>query len=684
MNSIDTILTKSSSPTEACRALYDYMQINIYESPISKQEEFYSKIPDILDKLLGTSSYSGWIDIIPKKDQAIIFDLFDPSVDRMRTNLFKTMVLPRETLFFIRVPINIFSEQTQNLIKNKQYGGLSSFFHNLTDLPENQSAWMDKNCVSLSPAEYFFIRFLQAIKNNIRRKEFSILKYDTAKLYEFPLLPGNVIPKIYSENRLFSIFTWFLPTLAMMKKTANSTFFDLFIRCIEEIWLVDIFNMDKVLPARTEKSLIGFYQSNARSASYQTNPLILECLYAAFYFINRNYAPNMGIRKSNINFDQFNRNAEISAVDLLQNSFYLFMKIQLRNINNQGSFSRNSELYFENLCTLWFYYIQPWQDDEILNQLFNHREYPDEDIGSPTLSPLGKLGSPYSKKYTMQSQPENMRVWTPYIYSNILFYTDIFAEILKGFRQKRSFNENDINFLISVKELYSYGKNSLDENYDSILNEIIPFSLLSQLSAGKIMNIPYAEKISIALNKSQVIANRIIDPFNARDMKLVVQSIIKRLSPKNSWISTKNTEFSSKTQDLITKFCEMFRIDPKSDLEAEKSAKKEKIDKNFDSIGTPIPQGIIPIKDENRLARKSYNWDDKTAYFESYILLCTVYYIAVFLEKYIKLSKVKYNYQLKRYDPLGFTWLRALAHKGNALILSVLCLILYLVIKFLI
>eukprot|EP00826_Nyctotherus_ovalis_P023954 TRINITY_DN1844_c0_g7_i2.p2 TRINITY_DN1844_c0_g7~~TRINITY_DN1844_c0_g7_i2.p2 ORF type:complete len:301 (-),score=58.89 TRINITY_DN1844_c0_g7_i2:129-1031(-) len=261
------------------------------------------------------------------------------------------------------------------------------------------------------------------------------------------------------------------------------------------------------------------------------------------------------------------------------------------------------------------------------------------------------------QKQKKLEQTSRSALWTDFIMENILFYTDIFAEILKSYACKRVYNSFDIDFFCVINYLYTV------DNNNCIIEGTIPLSLLGQISVGQGGVTAYGGQIMKALNKVKDMPGKVLDPFHNNEIRQAVKNILIKLGDTRG----------NFVKEIEESFGMLFGIGP---MELRENAARKSTERT-----NRAHSGVVPKKRHLKQKDPWYAWDHPLAPHENWILLCLCYYIALFVQRYIMRRKAEYNRALGVHEPLGMTWLRMFASKKTAVLLLLGVIILYFAIK---
>ncbi len=454
MNSLEVLLRNDENPAAACAALLDYIQVNVYEGNALKVAEFYERVPQILNKLFGDNGAPGWIQKIASRangEIATVYELLGPTQGKGGMNLFRAMLFPAGPVTPYTVPLSIFPEYTQYLIRSKQYSSLSQFFHNLAERPETQLKCLECDCVALTPCEYYLTMFLHAAKQyNGKVEDNTLLTYEEGSDQS----PETVVSRTYARDPLLVLFARYVPALISPRRPGAGScanIFEFFLMAVDEMWLSEVYNAEKLLPAKADKSSPFYSPSLSAVPMRCPNFLMLECVYALMYFLEQRIPVQSGY-KSSYSLEPYSRK-ESQYIDSIQVPFYLFLKLLLRYWNQTAAASSDISLCY--VCTIWMNYIKPWKTNAALDELFFVTEPRDDNPNDPGMDLLHNTELEYAnfvrQKQIKAEQSEQAVAWTDFIMGNIIFYTDVFAEVVRAYSYKRKYDLLDVTFLASLK-----------------------------------------------------------------------------------------------------------------------------------------------------------------------------------------------------------------------------------------
>ena len=132
---------------------------------------------------------------------------------------------------------------------------------------------------------------------------------------------------------------------------------------IDELWLANTYNSDKLLPIKVDK-LSPFYNPHSALGVCVPNTTIIECLHALIYLFQQRF-PSRAYVKPVI---QSLRNG-LYNYEAFQYSLYLFLKVLIKYLGNMKFQPFVSETTFNHVSELWLAYIEPWEQNVVLNEL---------------------------------------------------------------------------------------------------------------------------------------------------------------------------------------------------------------------------------------------------------------------------------------------------------------------------
>ena len=401
MSGLEAIIENESDARSGCAGLVDYLEVYVSRGRRNITDELYQNAPRILTKLFGSAGAPGWVHTLAGQASSStelrsIYDLLAPKSTRGGHNLFNLMMAPPFEVPPYTVPISIFPPLTQHLIESKGYHLLSSYFHNLSEKPERQRQYLDEGRIALYPQEYYLTIFLYALKEQTPASYLGSL----LDLEQSLQAAGNtqdtrvaaVMEQLLVRNPLFMLFTQYVASLAAQSRShsASVSAFDFFLMAIDELWLSEVYNAEKLRPLGSTRK--PPYTDPLKGGIRSAGALVLDCLYALFGYLQHQAAfPSLeGRRRTR---GDGTGAIESNVWEGLKDAFYQYLKQTFRGWNEASGVL---DVGLHDVASLWLYFVTPWDFSPLLEEIFYNYDWPEyypSDFGIET-SPICRLKAP--------------------------------------------------------------------------------------------------------------------------------------------------------------------------------------------------------------------------------------------------------------------------------------------------
>jgi hypothetical protein len=420
-----------------------------------KIEEFYKKIPLIMDRLFAisknkipkqkinnqtsTSISKGTYDLLNSEnatfhDYDMFMHLFLPEAGFK--NIFSVISAPENSPYYT-LSLSQISRRVSTLIEAKQFEILFTlpYFRNR----ENFKTQIEKGYVNLNIFDYFFTMLLIIIKEIKNTSNKIILPKYNKNFENFmankesntsQILSDKTLDNYMTVNRQRSLvanfFTNIFKNFINYFSSKYSSKFIFILSAIEVIWFGDFYLPSKEVFYHGHTSN-GFYDNFENYAYYFSrklnenpvcesitlpNVILLECLTHVVITLQKSTFLLREIRNSGDSLVALDREG---LLYLIHKPLFYFLKFCFVNYLHQG------EVHLGDIAKVFLYFISP--------------KFKDSHYGS--------------------AQVDKNLLFNDFVYSNILFYTEIFNDFVISFSQLNVLDKEDLVLLGYILDLYS-------------------------------------------------------------------------------------------------------------------------------------------------------------------------------------------------------------------------------------
>jgi hypothetical protein len=491
---INTFLQSQANINFDFQFLMNYINTFLYKNPNrEKIEDFYKKIPSIIDKLFGVSSKTGKskqtvktneIDLLNSEyttfsDFDQLLHLLEPGLEftsMRQKNLFFSINNPPEYIPHYNLPASILSKSISSLLQGRKIDYVLSlcFFNSLSKNLEFQRKELEKGQIHTNLFEYYITLLLIVIKDYPAAFQHKIILNKSNKNFQdLRTQVKNILKRSISEkskDNLFSldfnrslIFNFFnilfkniLDYFSKKGQVNDLSKLKLIVSGIETIWLSEFFMPIAGFNPTSQSDIYSyFFRKSSLTESFGgaytpvsiekvlsqnlqplniPNIIVLQCITNVISSLQENFLFNTKKGTPILERD--------SMIYILHKPLFYFLKNCIYKIS-EGS--ANSEANLGDLARVWYTYITPW------NKL--------------------KEGSNILDYYDAIRE---------YIFSNILFYTEIFNDYIVAFNSVNVLNKNEINLMNDILSMYEVNDNN------EIMYGHVNLGYLEDLSLGKV------------------------------------------------------------------------------------------------------------------------------------------------------------------------------------------------------
>jgi hypothetical protein len=492
---INNFLNAQANINLSYQFLMNYINTFLYKNPNrEKIEDFYKKIPSIIDKLFGLSSKTGKskqltakindIDLLNSENTTFydfdaLLHLLEPGLEftsMKHSNLFFSINNPPEYIPHYYLPASILSKSISSLLQARKIDYVLSlcYFNSLSKNLEFQRKELEKGQIHTNLFEYYITLLLVVIKDyptSIQHK--IILNKVNKNFQDIRTQVKNILKKSKSEkskdnffsldfNRslIFNFFNILFKNILdyLSKRSHINDLFKLklIVSGVETIWLSEFFlPVAGYNPSSQSDIYSYFFKKSSLTESFGgaytpvsiekvlsqnlqpltiPNLIVLQCLTNIISSLQENYLFSVNKGTASLERD--------SMIYFLHKPLFYFLKNCFINIS-EGS--ANSEANLGDIARIWYTYITPWNK---LKDGTNLVEYQD--------------------------------AIREYIFSNILFYTEIYNDYIIAFNSVNVLNKNEINLMNDILSMYDVN----DKN--EIILGYLNLEYLEELSLGKV------------------------------------------------------------------------------------------------------------------------------------------------------------------------------------------------------
>lgn len=486
---INTFLNSEPNIESDFEFLMSYINKFLYKyQNREKLDDFYKRIPGILDKILGvslikqkgltTKETKSELDILSHEDTTYkdfdkLLHLILPDFEnytKNSKNLFSSINMPPDHILHYTLPVSIISKSISNLVNEKKFEYVlgMSFFNISAKNLDIQMNELIKGHIHISLLEYFFFLLLISIKENSSKqkvnlinnnKDFKSVKKNPSSAYKvaFSDYSKAFIDEIdYNKSIVFNfysiLFKQILDYFSMNKHPNDILKLKILITIVECVFLSEYYIPDSSCISKSPADIYthffskestrdtfattfkNFFKLDKSSQVTIPNPIVLNTLKQVVITLQREtflYKEN----RKNISLDTD------SMLFIIQKPLFYFFKSCFRKLTDGSSSSCESNL--GDVSEIWFCYITPWMRI-----------------------------SRYSGAYDEAIKE--------YIYFNILFYTELFNDYIIAFSSLNILNKYEIKLLNDILNCYKI------KNKNEILEGHVELRNLEDLANGKI------------------------------------------------------------------------------------------------------------------------------------------------------------------------------------------------------